>query len=66
MSLKGFHIIFVTVSTLLCMFFALWAFVLTPENSTMVTALGSVGVLGSLLMPSYGFYFYRKITRIHI
>lgn len=66
MSLKGFHIIFVTVSTLLCMFFALWAFVLTPEKSTMVTALGSVGVLGSLLMPSYGFYFYRKITRIHI
>ena len=66
MSLKGFHLVFVTVTTLLCAFFALWAFVLAPEKSTMATALGVVGVVGTLLMPVYGVYFYRKITRIHI
>ncbi len=66
MSLKGFHIVFVTVSTLLCLFLALWSFVLAPEPSTMATALGIVGITGALLMPVYGVYFYRKITRIHI
>ena len=66
MSLKGFHIVFVTVTTLLCVFFALWAFVLAPERSSMSTALGVIGAVGSLVMPTYGFYFYRKITRIHI
>ena len=66
MSLKGFHLVFVTVSTLLCAFLALWSFVLAPEKSTMATALGVVGVVGVLVMPLYGVYFYRKITRIHI
>lgn len=66
MSLKGFHLVFVTVSTLLCGFLALWAFVLTPEKSAMATALGVVGVLGMLVMPCYGVFFYRKISRNHI
>ena len=66
MSLKGFHIVFVTVSTLLCVFLALWAFVLAPEQSGMFTALGVVGATGALLIPVYGVCFYRKITRIHI
>lgn len=66
MSLKGFHLVFVTVSTLLCAFLALWSFVLAPEKSAMATALGIVGVAGALLMPVYGVYFYRKITRFHL
>ena len=66
MSLKGFHLVFVIVSTLLCAFLALWSFVLAPEKSSMATALGIVGVAGALLMPMYGVYFYRKITRIHL
>lgn len=66
MSLKGFHIVFVTVSTLLCIFLALWAFLLAPESSGMTKAVGVIGVLGAVLLPVYGFYFYRKITRIHI
>jgi hypothetical protein len=63
MSLKGFHIVFVTVSTLLCVFLALWSFLLAPEPSGMATALGIIGIAGSVLMPAYGVYFYRKITR---
>ncbi len=66
MSIKGFHLVFVTVSTLLCAFLALWSFVLAPERSAMITALGIVGVVGATLMPLYGVYFYRKITRIHL
>ena len=66
MSLKGFHIVFVTVSTLLCLFLALWAFLLAPESSGMTVAVGTIGVIGAVLLPVYGFYFYRKITRIHI
>ena len=66
MSLKSFHIVFVSVSTLLCVFMALWAFVLAPESSAIHTALGVVGVAGALLMPVYGVCFYRKAARIHI
>jgi hypothetical protein len=66
MSLKGFHIVFVSVCTLLCGFLALWAFVLSPESSPMYTSLGVVGVAGALLMPVYGVCFYRKAARIHI
>lgn len=66
MSLKGFHIVFVSVSTLLFAFLTLWSFVLSPEKSTMVSALGYVGIGGAVLMLSYGVYFYRKAQRIHI
>jgi hypothetical protein len=63
MSIKGFHIVFVTVSSLLCLFLAMWSFVLTDEVSGMITALGVIGVAGLLLMPLYGVYFYRKIAK---
>jgi hypothetical protein len=66
MSLKGFHIVFVTVSTLLCIFLAVWSFVLAPEVSAIATVAGVVGVIGALGMPVYGVYFYRKAARIHI
>lgn len=66
MSLKSFHIVFVSVSTLLCVFLALWAFLWSPESSAMITSLGVVGTLGALVMPVYGVCFYRKAARIHI
>jgi hypothetical protein len=66
MSIKGFHIVFVTVSTLLCLFLALWAFVLAPEVSTMSTIAGVIGILGTLGMPIYGVCFWRKVSKIHI
>ena len=66
MSLKGFHIVFVTVSTLLCLFLAVWAFVFAPERSVVFTILGITGAAGFLGMPVYGVYFYRKITASHI
>ena len=66
MSLKGFHLVFVTVSTMLFGFLALWSFLLATETSAIATFLGIVGVTGVLLMPMYGVFFYRKINRIHL
>lgn len=66
MSLKGFHIVFVSVSTLLCVFMALWSFLLAGESNSLTIAIGVTGILGALALPVYGVYFYRKLTRIHI
>lgn len=66
MSLRGFHIVFVTVCTLLCAFLALWGFVLAPEFYGMAMALGITGVVGLLLMPIYGVYFIRKASKLHL
>ena len=66
MSLKGFHIVFVTVCTLLFAFLALWAFVLTSESSGWVSVLGGIGICGVVLMLTYGVYFYRKLQTLHI
>lgn len=65
MSIRGFHIVFVTLSTLLCLFLALWAF-LWPglEGGTLVTSLGVVGIIGFIGLPVYGVYFYRKVRKI--
>jgi hypothetical protein len=64
MSLKGFHIVFVTVSTLLFVFLALWAFVFMRESSALTTVLGIIGIVGALGMPVYGVLFYRKATKL--
>jgi len=66
MSLKSFHLVFVTVSTLLFAFLTLWSFVLASESSAMTTALGYVGIAGAILMLAYGVFFYRKAQRIHL
>ena len=66
MNLKGFHIVFVTVSLLLFAFLAVWGFLLAPEKTTLATAMGFTGVVGVLLMPVYGVYFLRKAKRLHL
>lgn len=66
MSLRAFHLVFVTVCTLFCAFLVLWSFGLALERSAMATALGCVGIAGLLLMPVYGVYFLRKAGKIHI
>ncbi|MEX1048135.1 MAG: hypothetical protein WED15_01310 [Akkermansiaceae bacterium] len=66
MSLKGFHIVFVTVSTLLFLFMAVWGFFLVPEPTSLTRVLGAIGVGAALVMLVYGVYFYRKISRYHL
>lgn len=64
MSLRAFHIVFVTVCTLLCAFFAVWAFGFATDRTPIITALGVVGAIGVVGMPIYGVYFYRKARKI--
>ena len=66
MSLKGFHIVFVTVSTVLFVFLALWAFLYMQETSALIRTLGIIGISGTCLMPVYGVLFYRKACRLHL
>jgi hypothetical protein len=66
MSLRAFHIVFVTVSTLLFVFLAVWALGFAANPTGIITALGVVSVVAALAMPVYGVYFYRKVRNIHI
>jgi multidrug transporter EmrE-like cation transporter len=66
MSLRSFHLVFVTVCTLFSAFLVFWAFVFAPEPSTASTAFGVVGAIGLLLMPAYAVYFLRKATKLHL
>ncbi|MEW6160617.1 MAG: hypothetical protein AB1813_24570 [Verrucomicrobiota bacterium] len=66
MSLKAFHIIFITASTLLAFGFAAWALrnFLGPEGTRtdLIYAIGS-GVAGIGLIV-YGRYFLKKLKNI--
>lgn len=65
MSLRGFHIVFITVATLLFLFMAVWGFVLAPnEVGANATVLGVLGVIGLVGLPIYGVYFYRKAKKL--
>ncbi len=66
MSLKAFHIVFITASTLLAIGFGMWSFrqYLTPEGTPgdLLYALGSAFAAVALLV--YGRYFLRKLKNI--
>ena len=64
MSLRAFHIVFVTVCTLLFAFLSVWVFGFAEDRTGMITALGVISVIGTLGMPVYGVYFYRKARKI--
>ena len=58
MSLKIFHICFITLSTLLAIGCSVWAF------ASGSIAFGAVCVALALAMPIYGVLFWRKARRI--
>jgi hypothetical protein len=58
MSLKAFHLIFVTLLTGLSFGFAAWAF------STGHTGFGVAGVATGILVIIYGIYFLKKLKKI--
>jgi len=63
MSLRSFHIVFITICTLLCVFMGLWAF-LFAESRVAALILGSVGIIGAIILPIYGVVFYRKASKL--
>jgi len=63
MSLRSFHIVFITICTLLCVFMALWS-LWFAESRVAALILGPVGVLGAIGLPVYGIFFYRKAAKL--
>ena len=64
MSIKGFHIIFITLATLLCVFVALWAFVLEDSSTLWLKIFGCSCALAAIVLPIYGVRFYKKAQNI--
>lgn len=64
MSLRAFHIVFVTITTLLFALLAVWSFVLVVDRTGLVISLGVLSVVTAICLPIYGVYFYRKIRKI--
>lgn len=58
MSLKAFHLIFVTLLTTLSFGFAAWAFVAGK------IVFGALGVVAGILVVFYGIYFLKKLKKI--
>ena len=58
MSLKAFHLIFVTLLTLLSLGFSGWAF----ANGKII--FGASGIAAAILVVIYGIYFLKKLKKI--
>jgi hypothetical protein len=58
MSLKAFHLIFVTTLTMLSLGFTAWAFV----SGKIV--FGLLGIVAAVLVVFYGIYFLKKLKKI--
>lgn len=67
MSLRGFHIVFIVLTTLLSLFMLAWALWLAPSDAgALATGVGVLGALGVLSFPAYGVFFYRKAKNLII
>lgn len=65
MSLKAFHIIFVLLSTLLSVGFALWAvlqYLHVHSLGFLAVAAGSIAF--AVMLVCYGFWFLRKLKNV--
>jgi len=62
MSLKAFHVVFITASTLLAFFFAAWCLGLgSHEASAGWRVAGAVSVAAGLGLAAYEAWFLRKV-----
>ena len=65
MSLRGFHIVFIIVTTLLSLFLVGWALFLAPVSAGLMRSFLMVaGIVCSIGFPIYGVYFYRKAKKL--
>lgn len=61
MSLRGFHIVFISLVTLFCAFVAVWAFTMSTERSdATVRVIGWICSVAAVATPIYGVYFLKK------
>lgn len=65
MSLKHFHILFIVLSVLTTILFGLWA-ILSKNLPSGFKTMGSVSLVGGILLLIYGIRFLRKSKKIII
>ena len=67
MSIRGFHIIFVIISTLLCAGISFWVFQISQMTEGVAKMVfGGGAAFCAVLLIVYGFYFYNKINKLKI
>jgi len=66
MSLRAFHIVFITVITLFCSAVALWFLVIKASASSAMNVAGICCAVVAVLAPLYGAYFYKKIKTLSL
>ncbi len=67
MSLRSFHLVFISFATLLCLGLAVWCFGYAPRNSGWpISLLGVLMIVASVALPYYGIRFYRKAKNLII
>jgi hypothetical protein len=67
MSLKGFHIVFITFSTLLALGIASWCVWVNVTVGEPVYLAGAIaGFASAIALVIYGFWFYRKMKRLRL
>ncbi len=65
MSLKGFHLFFITIAALFCAAFGIWAlFFDETEAGILVKIFGGITLALSVGLVAYGVYFFRKIQNL--
>lgn len=63
MSLKAFHIVFVTLSTILALGFGVWA-LRDPTGS--YGWLGMLSLVAAAILPAYGWWFLKKTKGVDL
>jgi hypothetical protein len=67
MSLKGFHIVFITVSTLLAIGSGAWCLWIDSTHGAPAFRIGAIfSFVAALVLVGYGIWFYRKMKRLRI
>ena len=67
MSLKGFHIVFITFSTLLALVLGVWCIRVNLAEGAPVYLAGAIGSFAAAVaLIVYGVLFYRKMKRLRI
>ena len=67
MSLKGFHIIFITFSTLLAFGIGVWCLWVNNVTATTSYTIGAVcSFVAAVVLIIYGCWFWRKMKRLRL
>lgn len=67
MSLKGFHIVFIVISTLFALGLGGWCiWVNLVEGAPIFLAGAIASFVSAIALVVYGFWFYRKMKRLHL